>query len=93
MIHVITQPGGSATGEAAGTGSAVALSNKILGAALGDQAVRSLAASARADLHRRVAYLLDGERRRFLALLDAVAISEDAGSALRSAVQDVEDTR
>jgi GTPase SAR1 family protein len=93
MIHVFTQPGGSATGEAAGTGGAVALSNKILGAALGDQAVRSLAASARADLHRRVAYLLDGERRRFLALLDAVAISEDAGSALRSAVQDVEDTR
>jgi hypothetical protein len=60
---------------------------------LGDKAVRSLVASSRADLHRRVAYLLNGERRRFLSRLDDVAISEDAGAALRAAVQDVEDTQ
>jgi hypothetical protein len=91
MVSVFTH--GSATGEQAGAGDASALSHKVLDAALGDQAVRNLAASARADLHRRVAHLLDGDRRRFLTLLDAVAISEDAGSALRNAVQDVEDTR
>jgi GTPase SAR1 family protein len=86
MMAVFTQHGGSG-------GNASVLSQRILAAAFGDQAVRSLAASARADLHRRVAHLLDGERQRFLTLLDDVAISEDAGSALRSAVQDVEDTR
>ena len=87
MITVFSHPGEVAAGGAS------ALSRKILEAALGDQAVRSLATTARADLHRRVAHLLDSERRRFLARLDAAAISEDAGPALRNAVQDVEDTR
>ena len=87
MIDVVTPPRGSLTGGVAAAGGATALSNKVLTAAVGDQAVRSLATSARADLHQRVVHLLDGERRRFLALLDAVAISEDAGAAWRSAVR------
>ena len=47
----------------------------------------------RATCTARVADLLDGERRRFLDRLDAVGVHEDAGAALRAAVQDVEDAR
>jgi hypothetical protein len=92
MVVVFARAGESA-GEGAVAGRASALSQRILVAVLGDKAVQSLVASSRADLHRRVAYLLNGERRRFLSRLDDVAISEDAGAALRAAVQDVEDTQ
>jgi hypothetical protein len=74
-------------------GGAFALSQKILEAVLGDQAMRGLAATARADLHRRVRELLEGERQRYLSRLAAVPVNEDAGAALRAAMQDVEDAR
>jgi len=60
---------------------------------LGDQAVRTLAESARADLHRRVTGLLQAERGRFTQRLDEAPVEEAAGALLRAAVQDVEDTR
>jgi GTPase SAR1 family protein len=93
MVVVFAGADELAEGEVAGAGRASALSRRILVAVLGDKAVRSLVASSRADLHRRVAHLLSTERGRFLSRLDAVAISDDAGAALRAAVQDVEDTR
>jgi GTPase SAR1 family protein len=93
MVVVFARADELAEGEVTVAGRASALSRRILVAVLGDKAVRSLVASSRADLHRRVAYLLNSERRRFLSRLDAVAISDDAGAALRAAVQDVEDTR
>jgi len=93
MVVVFARADELAEGEVAVAGRASALSRRILVAVLGDKAVRSLVASSRADLHRRVTYLLNSERGRFLSRLDAVAISDDAGAALRAAVQDVEDTR
>jgi hypothetical protein len=93
MVVVFARAGELAAAEVAVAGRASALSQRILVAVLGDKAVRGLVASSRADLHRRVAHLLNGERRRFLGRLDALAISEDAGSALRAAVQDVEDSQ
>jgi hypothetical protein len=93
MVLVFAHTGGLVAGELAVAGGASALSQKILEAVLGDQAVRTLAAAARADLHRRVADLLEGERRRFLQRLDGVPVREGTGAALRVAVQDVEDAR
>ncbi len=93
MIVVFAHTGGLVAGEIAVAGGASALSQKILEAVLGDQAVRTLAESARADLRRRVAGLLDSERRRFTDLLEAATVHEGAGAALRAAVQDVEDAR
>jgi energy-coupling factor transporter ATP-binding protein EcfA2 len=93
MVLVFAHTGGLVAGELAVAGGASALSQKILEAVLGDQAVRTLAAAARADLHRRVADLLEGERRRFLQRLDGVPLHEGTGAALRVAVQDVEDAR
>ena len=93
MIVVFAHTGGLVAGEVAVAGGASALSQKILEAVLGDQAVRSLAESARADLRVRVGELLAAERRRFTDRLDAVALHEGAGHLLRAAVQDLEDAR
>ena len=91
MIVVFAHTGGLVAGEVAVAAGASALSQKVLEAVLGDQAVRSLAETARRDLGQRVARLLDAERARFDARLDDVGVHEDAGAALRAAVQDVED--
>jgi hypothetical protein len=93
MIVVFAHTGGLVAGEIVVAGGASALSQKILEAVLGDQAVRSLAATARADLQQRVAQLLEGERRRFLVRLDGAKVDEQAGARLRAAVQDVEEAR
>ncbi|HEX8496956.1 MAG TPA: ATP/GTP-binding protein, partial [Actinomycetales bacterium] len=71
-----------------GAGSAV-VGQRLLDAVFGDQAVRALAARARADLLERVDDLLDGERARILALLDEEAVDTAAPAALRSAGQAV----
>ncbi len=91
MIVVFAHTGGLVAGEVAVAAGASALSQKVLEAVLGDQAVRSLAETARRDLGQRVARLLDAERARFDSRLDDVGVHEDAGAALRAAVQDVED--
>jgi energy-coupling factor transporter ATP-binding protein EcfA2 len=93
MIVVFAHTGGLVAGEIVVAGGASALSQKILEAVMGDQAVRSLAESARADLHRRVSDLLADERRRFTDRLAGLAVDETAGAALRAAVQDVEEVR
>jgi hypothetical protein len=93
MIVVFAHTGGLVGGEVAVAGGAAALSQKILEAVLGDQAVRSLAETARRDLHARVELLLEGERRRFTDRLETVGVHDGAGAALRAAVQDVEDAR
>jgi hypothetical protein len=93
MIVVFAHTAGLTGGEVVVAGGASALSQKLLEAVLGDQAVRSLAQNAREDLHRRVTDLLESERRRFVARLDTAPVDEDAGPALRAAVQDVEDAR
>jgi hypothetical protein len=93
MVLVFAHTGGLTGGELVVSGGASALSQKVLEAVLGDQAVRTLAATARADLHHRVEALLDGERARYTALLDGVRLDESVGPALRAAVQDVEDAR
>lgn len=95
MIVVFAHTGGLVAGEVAVAGGASALSQKILEAVLGDQAVRSLAATARADLHERVAALLDAERARFAGRLESARGADCAGAGprLRAAMQDVEDAR
>jgi len=93
MIVVFAHTGGLVAGELAVAGGASALSQKILEAVLGDQAVRQLAESARADLHLRVIALLQAERGRFTQRLDDASLDGTAAAMLRAAVQDVEDAR
>jgi hypothetical protein len=83
-------PTGAEIGVAGGT---TVLSQKVLEALFGDQAVRRLADEARADLLDRVRALLDGEERRFADLLAAHATVESDAEALERAAADVEAAR
>jgi hypothetical protein len=93
MVVVFAHTGGLTGGEVVTAGGASAVSQKVLEAVLGDQAVRTLATTAREDLLRRIEALLDSERARFGALLDAADVDLDAGEQLRSAVRAVEAAR
>ncbi|WP_218566219.1 ABC transporter [Vallicoccus soli] len=88
MVLVLASVGPLTGGEVAVAGGASALSQKLLEALLGDQAVRSLAARAREDLEERVAALLGQERERYDALL-AQEGPPTSAEALRAALHAV----
>ncbi|MBO4207736.1 GTPase domain-containing protein [Micromonospora echinofusca] len=77
---------------AAGTGTTVA-AQAVLQAVFGDQAVRTLASRARADLLDRVTVLLDGEAARYLGLLADAEATAGTPTALREAGARVEGAR
>jgi hypothetical protein len=79
-------PTGAEIGVAGGT---TLLSQKVLEALFGDQAVRRLADEARADLIERVAALLDGEEARYAELLASHATDPADAAALEKAVAEV----
>ncbi len=83
-------PTGAEIGVAGGT---TLLSQKVLEALFGDQAVRRLADEARADLLARVEALLAGEEQRFTDLLEAHATDPDDAAALERAAAAVEAAR
>src|SRR5215207_4281271 len=70
MLAVFVHTGGLTGAEVVVAGGTSALSQKVLEAIFGDQAVRTLASRAREDLIERVDRLLRGEAARFHALLD-----------------------
>jgi hypothetical protein len=70
----------------------------LLEAVFGDQAVRMLAAKARADLEARIAALLGSDRQRLDDVLDALELDSrptamDQAQQLESAVQAVGSSR
>lgn len=72
---------GAEVGVAAGTG---VLSQKLLEAIFGDQAVRELAADARRNLNERVEKLLSQDAQRFTDLLDRAHVDPNLGGWFRS---------
>ena len=93
MIVVFAHTAGVTGAEAGIAGGSAVLGQKLLEAVFGDQAVRRLAARAREDLNSRVEALLDGERARFLAVLDDLGVEEGAADHLRNAARAVDDLR
>ena len=93
MIVVFAHTGGLTGGEVAIAGGTAALSQRLLEAMFGDEAVRNLTASARAELMNGLHRLLDAEAARFSAV--AKAASPHAGDvrALRSALDEVRAAR
>jgi hypothetical protein len=85
-VVVFAQTGGLTGGEIAVAGGTTAVGQRVLEAAFGDAAVRSLAARAREDLEARADELLRYEQDRFDALLDAAAPGPGAAEELRGAV-------
>ncbi len=83
-------PTGAEVGVAGGT---TVLSQKVLEALFGDQAVRRLADEARAELRERVDALLASEESRFADLLAAHATDPRDAEALERAAAAVEEAR
>ena len=92
MLAVFAQTGGLSGAEILIAGGTSAVSQKLLEAVFGDAAVRTLAATAREDLLVAVGLLLDEERARFSALVDAVAPAPDQ-DGLRAALAEFESVR
>ncbi len=93
MIVVFAQTAGltgAEVGVAAGTGI---LSQKILEAIFGDQAVRQLAADARRNLNERAGKLLEQDARRFTAMLDEARVDASLSPWLRSQEAAIEEAR
>jgi energy-coupling factor transporter ATP-binding protein EcfA2 len=86
MLAVFAHTGGLTGAEVVVAGGTSALSQKVLEAIFGDQAVRALAAQAREDLFARVERLLRDEAARFDALLDEAAPEAEAFARLHGAV-------
>jgi hypothetical protein len=93
MLAVFVSTGGLTGTEIVIAGGTSALSQKVLEAIFGDQAVRALAARARTDLLERVDHLLDAEAARFLEPLEAAAPSADDLGRLPEALRGVEAAR
>ncbi|GAA0978743.1 dynamin family protein [Acrocarpospora macrocephala] len=91
MLAVFASTGGLTGIEIGIAGGTSVLSQKLLEAVFGDQAVRTLTDRARADLRARVRSLLDGEEVRFTALLEGLG-APDSG-ALRVAARAVQERK
>ena len=89
MITAFAHTGGLTGGEVAIAGGAAAVSQRLLEALFGDQAVRDLTATARADLLNRLSDVVQAEAARYeVAALRAADDAEISG-ALRKTVSEI----
>ncbi len=86
MIAVFASTAGLSGAEVVIAGGTTAVSQRLLEAFFGDNAVRELAVRARADLDARADRVLRMEQDRFMELLADVAPTPDAAAELRAAV-------
>ena len=93
MLVAFAHTGGLVGAEAGIAGGTAVLAQKLLEAIFGDQAVRSLAAKARAALLERVEELYAAEAGRFHAEIDKVAVARDQGRKLTAAALAVRTAR
>ena len=93
MVVVFAHTAGITGAEAGIAGGSAVLGQKLLEAVFGDQAVRSLAERARADLDRRVDALMAVELARFSTLLDGLGIAPGDPDRVRHAARRVDDER
>ncbi len=93
MLAVFLHTGGLTGAEVAIAGGTSALSQKVLEAIFGDQAVRALAAKARQELLDRVEGLLGEEAARYERVLGPLAPGPEAAAGLRDAARELERAR
>ena len=86
MIAVFSQTGGITGGEAAVAGGTAAVSQAVLTAVFGEQAIRDLARDARQNLIGRIEGLLDHDVKRFEELVGGGSMP---GDDLRTSLQSV----
>jgi len=89
MLAVFASTGGLTGIEVGIAGGTTVLSQKLLEAIFGDQAVRTLTARAREDLRERVQALMDEEAGRFLSVLSSVEPPRGSATAILEAAEAV----
>ncbi len=93
MVVLFSQTGGITGGEIAIGAGTAGLSQTLLSALFGEQAVRELAVEAKRLLIDRVSGLLDGDANRFRVKLWSVVSPQEHAEALAAALQDYERSR
>ena len=93
MLLVFASTAGLTGLEVGIAGGSAVLAQRLLEAVFGDQAVRELAAKARASLLARVDALYEQERSRFDRVLEQVAVDREAGRRVEQAARAVQDAR
>ena len=89
MLVIFASTGGITGAEIGVAGGTTVVAQKLLESIFGDEAVRRLAATAKANLIARVDGLLAGELARYIALLDGLGVTPDAGQQIDQAVDAV----
>ena len=93
MVAVFAHTGGLTGGELVVAGGTATLSQKLLEAVFGDQAVRMLTSQARSDLLARVDRLLAGEAQRYYGILEPLTPEQQDAGVLREAARAVQSSR
>jgi hypothetical protein len=93
MVVLFAHTGGLTGGEVAIAGGTAALSQKLLEALFGDQAVRDLTRRARESLLDRVANVLDGEKERFFGRLQERSPDPNAPATLHELSRRLQEAR
>jgi len=93
MLVVFSQTAGLTGAEVGVAGGTAVLAQRLLEAVFGDQAVRTLAAKAKAELLRRAELVLAVDRTRYDAVLKSMAASGPEAATLLAAVVRVEAAR
>ncbi|GII58457.1 ABC transporter [Planotetraspora thailandica] len=91
MLAVFSSTGGITGLEIGIAGGTGVLSQKLLEAIFGDQAVRALTQNARDDLRRRVREIFDQELTRFTSMLDGIGPADDTAALLRDDAKAVQE--
>jgi hypothetical protein len=93
MVVLFAHTGGLTGGEVAIAGGTAALSQKLLEALFGDQAVRDLTRRARESLLERVSNILEPEKERFLTTLRERSPEPDAPANLHELARRLQEAR
>ena len=80
MIVVFAHTGGLVGAEIGVAGGTAVLAQRVLEAVFGDQAVRRLAETAKAELDARIEALIAGELLRYHAILDGLGVDPEQAS-------------
>lgn len=93
MVVVFAHTGGLVGAEVGVAGGTAVLGQRVLEAVFGDQAVRRLAETAKAELDARIETLMAGELMRYHAILDHLQVDAEGAARLRSAAENVQQAR
>ena len=93
MLAVFAHSGGLTGGEFVVAGGTAAVSQRLLEAIFGEEAVRTLASRARDDLLKRLSRLLDAEADRFGRAAKRDVPSPEHVAQLRAALRAVQAAR